>query len=741
MEFEGICLNCFARRGEYEVCPYCGHVAGTPPREAYLLHPGTRLWGRYVIGTVLGIGGFGVTYRAWDSRLDAVVAIKEFFPQSLVNRIPGEVKVRVFSGDKQESYKQQLARFMDEAKNLAKFTGDGHIVSVLDFFEDNNTAYIVMEYLDGVTLKEYMEAAGGFLPHQQAMEITQQLLEALASIHQKGIIHRDISPDNIFILKDGSMKLLDFGAARFAAREDAEFTQSIVVKKGYAPPEQYRTNMKQGVWTDIYAAGATLYKMLTGITPEESIERYEKDTLARPSKTGTGVDAAVDKAIMKAMALRPELRFKTAADMQAALENRTVIDFPEEELKKRQRFRGVIIALAVLVVVGLGAMVGWQATHRSSEAPPSLADMDIEPDSITVFMIEDERRTPVMRQLVKAFMEKYPEHTVKLESVPYVEGMHENLVPRFLSEDAPAVFNFYPDIRNDEEPFMADLTPLYNALDMEDYVLLEQYGKSRNWDEEHPGIFDMPTGFTFRVVYANKLGAEERGLETPTKMPGWQELVDYEKANPGSVVIGAYEFTELLACLEPEIEENRDLDALKARAIEFADLYKQGYFRSYFDERENQYRYPLYTMGDTYGSNFRDRREYEGDFNMIPLYSRDTIGCHTNENYSVSGKVTENQQKVGMLFIHFMLSEYAQNLIHVQNDNTQPLNRAALEQYVAANPDFAFLTKEVIDELSYGRFSFYIENFYEMLENNTATPEKITAAIDDHYSYWNDHNG
>nr|AGS53139.1 putative serine/threonine protein kinase [uncultured bacterium contig00040] len=292
---------------------------GTPPEQAFYLRPGEYLGGRYVVGTVLGAGGFGVTYKAWDTVLGAVVAIKEFYPGGLVSRMPGQRAVVVFTGEKADSYRTQLTRFLDEARNMAKFAGEPNVIGVYNFFEENNTAYIVMEYLDGQTLKEYMAEKGGKLPEEEALHYIRPILEAVASIHSKKIIHRDLSPDNIFILRDGRVKVLDFGAARFSENPSG-VTQTVVVKPGYAPPEQYRSKIKQGPWTDLYAAGATLYKMLTGLTPMESIDRMEKDAFRPPSASVELHDDTLDVIVLKSMALQPEVRFRSARDFLDALD-------------------------------------------------------------------------------------------------------------------------------------------------------------------------------------------------------------------------------------------------------------------------------------------------------------------------------------------------------------------------------------------------------------------------------------
>ena len=211
-------------------------------------------------------------------RLNETVAIKEYFPAGFVNRVPGETDVIKFPGEKGERFEEGKEKFLNEARNTAKFSDNPNIVNVYDFFEANNTAYMVMEYLEGILLKDYIKQNSGKLDVKSSLEITNKVLDGLKEVHKAGIIHRDISPDNIMLTTDNKVKLFDFGAARFSSTEQ-ESTYSIIIKQGYAPPEQYRSKSKQGPYTDIYAVGAMLYSMLTGKIPEESVDRQIEDTL------------------------------------------------------------------------------------------------------------------------------------------------------------------------------------------------------------------------------------------------------------------------------------------------------------------------------------------------------------------------------------------------------------------------------------------------------------------------------
>ena len=279
----------------------------------HCLRKGTRLIGRYTIEKVLGQGGFGITYLGMDELHEKPVAIKEFFPQGIVTRnIEYEDTVTVtFVGEK-ENYEKGKERFLKEARTMAKFSKDEGIVKALDFFEINNTAYIVMEYLEGITLKQYLRENQRIAP-EDLIELLVPLIESLDEIHSQGMIHRDISPDNIMVLPDGRIKLMDFGAARDYT-EFGEKSLSIVLKPGYAPPEQYQTHGIQGPWTDIYALCATMYKCITGENPPDAIERVMDDSLKKISEFGIAILPQEEAAIIKGMSVSAKDRYQDIKD-------------------------------------------------------------------------------------------------------------------------------------------------------------------------------------------------------------------------------------------------------------------------------------------------------------------------------------------------------------------------------------------------------------------------------------------
>lgn len=307
------CLGCMELfKDGFEICPHCGFVVGTHAEEPIHMEPGTILQDRYVVGRVLGFGGFGVTYIGWDAKLEQKVAIKEYLPGEFSTRMPGQSQVTVLNGEKGEQFHDGLKKFVDEAIRLAKFQNESGIVRIFDSFEENKTAYIVMEYLEGETLTSYLMREKT-IPEEQALSMLMPVMESLKVVHEEGQLHRDIAPDNIFLTKSGEVKLIDFGASRYATTTHSR-SLTVIIKPGYSPEEQYRSRGDQGPYTDVYSIAATLYKMITGKTPPDAMERrakYEnenKDILEEPHKLNKNISINRENAILNAMNVRIEDR-------------------------------------------------------------------------------------------------------------------------------------------------------------------------------------------------------------------------------------------------------------------------------------------------------------------------------------------------------------------------------------------------------------------------------------------------
>lgn len=315
-----VCYGCFKEKEPGTVCPKCGFNENS--ERPYLAVPiGTILDGRYLIGKVLGVGGFGITYLGYDLTLDYKVAVKEYMPSGYATRAEDKYTLTVTSSSQQQAYDEGLDKFLSEARTLAKFHNTPNVVSVQDFFKENNTAYFVMEYVDGESLKDYLDKNGGRISYQAAINILMPIMKALSKVHAQGLIHRDISPDNISITSTGEPKLLDFGAARSAYGENKSV--SVILKHGLAPIEQYSNHGNMGPWTDVYAMGASLYRSITGILPPESIERIHADSIRTPSSMGITIPPYAEMALMKALAVNPENRFSNIEQFMGALNGNT----------------------------------------------------------------------------------------------------------------------------------------------------------------------------------------------------------------------------------------------------------------------------------------------------------------------------------------------------------------------------------------------------------------------------------
>ena len=315
-----LCYQCFqGRPPEPGPCPHCGFdPAAWQGKYPLALPMGSILAGRYLVGRVLGQGGFGITYVAKDLVTDERVAIKEYMPEGIALRAPGVTQVTALSHQQEESYRYGMTKFLEEARTLAAFQSDPHIVAVKSYFEENGTAYFAMEYLDGGSLKDYLQQKGGRIDCEQAMHIMEPILCALEAVHKVNIVHRDVSPDNIYLCSDGAVKLIDFGAARGVMGERSR-SMSVILKQGYAPIEQYLRRGKIGPWTDIYAVAATLYRCITGILPPDAPSRMENDELVPPTALVGGLTPDFEDALLKGLACRAEDRWQSVGDFRAAL--------------------------------------------------------------------------------------------------------------------------------------------------------------------------------------------------------------------------------------------------------------------------------------------------------------------------------------------------------------------------------------------------------------------------------------
>ena len=629
------CTSCFEEYDEtLEACPHCGYVKGTPPEELSQLFPGTELAGRYIVGKAVGFGGFGITYKAWDKKLDVVVAVKEYYPSGIVNRTPGTKEVVIYAKKRQKEYDYGKERFLDEARNMAKFSSEPNIINVFEYFEENNTAYIAMEFLNGISLSTYLHTNEEKIDSDQGLDIARSIGSALCKIHEKGIIHRDVSPDNIFLCFGGGIKLIDFGAARFS--QDESKLMTIILKPGFAPPEQYEKINEQGPWTDVYALGATLYYVLTGVKPEESTNRKINDTLPYPHTLEPSIPENLSNCIMKAMAIDLKLRFPNVEEFLKALESEKPIVTVEKEKKgkKTKRLIGIGIAAAVLAAgITIGTM-SWEK-ERSEETLPT----------VTIGMwycksgdaAKDAGEEASYKAMIADFNSSFPNVTIELkgfEASEYAAALKS-------ADKLPAIYEYEGERSSGE------------ALSLESVFNSENAGKCSQLKKVSDCFGDqllLSLGFSIPVVYENTTLASLEGEITSLDQLTSKGSVVADNEKAGSLFAGAEKFISNKA-------QQDFFDGKAAFCISTTDSY--GKAAEALPARLKMLR----TAGDSVVCKYKD------------LWAANDIG--------------KSENKAALRLLEFMLNNNAQDALHIRNSSgDMPINDDVLSVYTTVYDDF-----------------------------------------------------
>ncbi len=655
------CNGCFGMYDDsYDICPECGHYQGRPAKEPYQLVPGIVLENRYIIGNVLGFGGFGVTYKAWDKKLESVVCIKEYYPSGIVNRPPGTSKLILFSGQKKKEFEYGLIRFIDEARNMTKFNAHKNIVNVYEYFEGNNTAYIVMEFLDGCTLSEYMESCGGHLPISQCMSIISCLCRALHDVHENGIIHRDVSPDNVFLCHDGTIKLIDFGAARFSSEEAKNFT--IILKPGFAPPEQYEQISDQGPKTDIYALGATLYYMMTGVKPDESTNRKIKDILEEPNHLVKEIPQYINDTILKAMAIEPHLRFESVEEFEKSLHQEIKVTSLKKEKRTKKAKRLIGIATLSLVVLFGATLFGVNLHEKSKQS-------ELKPASIEVWYAaeKDSSVDAAYRKAIKKFNDEYENvkvtirvideasYTAELEKALKANKGPNLFVSNSLSKEtlkktADLSTVVIPDSQNNKMYYLIN-------------ILTKGISKSCYFFDDYqtyfPGSKQIPVGFNVPVVYVNTSLAKNFELD---EIASLDEISNYLQ-NGNEAFVSAEKASTFQSIFGAGLNEK----AKTGTAEQFA----AGKCAFYFSDT---------------GDFFACRKIYEdgiGTFKVVPI-KKEKLPCSFATCWSVR-PTNENADAAAIRLLGDFLSDYDQTTIYGKKDleHALPLNKDSLKRFVS----------------------------------------------------------
>lgn len=682
------CLNCFnlfdivySDKEESEVCPYCGYCEGTPPKELYHLYPGVGLYNnRYVIGTCIGFGGFGITYKAWDNVLETVVAVKEYYPTGLVQRVPGKPQVIIYTGESKEEYMQGLERFLDEAKNMAKFVDNPNIVHVDAFFEENNTAYLVMEYLPGMTLKSYLKSKGGRIGCEEVIPIADAVITALKEIHAGGIIHRDISPDNIMLCNDGRIKLLDFGAARFSDA-DQERTRSIILKPGFAPPEQYQAKSKQGPWTDIYALCATVYRAITGVLPDESVNRVIEDTVQSPIQIYSDIPERISNTVMKGMSIYPEIRFSNVDELKKALDGEKKVMEPKKELRVRRMKRTITVGIALLVVVSMSLYVYNMYKNKKADVVMNAADISIW-IAVDDQMNEDGAKA-MMDSGIEAFTSSQEKVNVNYKFIPEDQYGSE-LLKAYENGEMPTIFQAQYATKEIMED-AASVDKVYEYMEKsgsDDCYLLENYKNSIEESKKIPLSFEAP------VVYV-KRSSEVKNIDNLT-------ISDYkqiESMSDDSFYISESAEDMLLSSLNSN-ENSQNID--DKRKKEWKKLGGSEIYKQFLSDDKL-----LYYFGSTEDYKFVND-SWAGRYKIVKIES-DSVYVEPTNELSTSGTTSDDESRAASLLISYMLKQGAQEALFLgtsysdngvdklQKIEGLPVNKSALKSYTDTNTELQII--------------------------------------------------
>lgn len=351
-----LCLGCMEQISEQSVsCPFCGFNETADKQESYYLKPGTIVGRKYIIGRVIKYGGCVVKYIGMDAEKEQKVAISEYLPSDFSTRCQGEAEVTIYSGDAVEQFREGLITFLNEGNQLQQMGVVPGIARIYDCIAENETGYVITEYLEDDTLQKRLDN-GMIYSAQEAKKVIEKILCGLTAVHNLGIIHCDIAPDVIGFTESGEAKLMDFGAARYVTTANSK-SMTFLLKQGYAPEEQYSSLGDCGTWTDVYALGAVLYRMITGKQPPESIGRTLNDELSEPSRLGVIIEKPMENALMNALDVYQKDRTPSAEIFYRELKANTT---KRNKVKEKKRangklplwIKGLVAVVICMVIVG-----------------------------------------------------------------------------------------------------------------------------------------------------------------------------------------------------------------------------------------------------------------------------------------------------------------------------------------------------------------------------------------------------
>ncbi len=415
ISLEGKCVSCFAPQSGTDPCRECDFVPGQEV-PSILLPRGTVLSHEFVIGSPLGKpGGFGITYLAWDLTLASKVAVKEYLPREVAGRTSSGTCVSPHTAQDADVFRYGIERFLGEARTLAHLDHP-NIVRVRRFFKTNGTAYLVMDYYQGITLDAFLASRGGKLAERLAIGLMMPILDGLRHVHHQGILHRDVKPSNIYLTEERIPILLDFGAARQAVSEKSR-SLAIVMTSGFSPLEQYQRNMLEGPWTDVYACGATIYRLVTGQKPPAAPELLAGLAVTPPRELVPELSRTLSDALLRALALAPDDRQQNIEEFQQQLLAQAPAYSRPEKKHPKIIFRRGAVSTFLGAAVLLMFLLVLESRNRAPEPQDDTAattaseavvievlnnDTDPDGEGISVVAVEQASNGQVTRSSAKA---------------------------------------------------------------------------------------------------------------------------------------------------------------------------------------------------------------------------------------------------------------------------------------------------------------------------------------------------
>lgn len=662
-EFFNRCFHCMnpIETGT-EICPHCGYRMNSLPKEPFYLAPGTFIKQRYIIGTVEDSGGFSIIYKAWDITLKRVVAVKEYYQSRLMTRLPEQKKVIVFSKCLTE-FENDIKNFIQEARIISKFLQHPNIVDVYDYFEENNTAYMIEELLDGISLQEYLKQESNQISCEKTISIALSVLKALEAIHAQNYLHRDISPKNIFLCRNSGhpvIKLIDFGTAHpFSKNKHLQYPR--ILTPGYAPPEQYDEFGNQGEWTDLYALGATMYRCLTGQIPPDSMSRNQDTDLIFPQKYSFSVPEYIKRIIFKAMSLEISLRFQNVKEFNHALMNQKDVHTLQKSKKRRTFAKWAFVTVGTMAAIVLLTVLGFTIFRQNNT---SLIDTEISVWIKIDSLDTEETAKARFTAMTEEFSQEHSNIILKAEFY-HADEYDQKLNEAFATgQNIPTLFES-SGLKHQYVSDLEDLSSVVQKINENnsfEYYFLDSYAKY------FPEQKQIPLSFSIPVVYLYQSQGTENVPEKITSLD--------------DVSSGSYQFYYDQALNYLSGYQSVNITDPLNFAQPDSNIFEKAHFTDNTEELKNGNVKYLFAGTELFGSIETQTR---GKLSILAQKTEHLYGYFT-DIYSISQKAETPEKEAAGVLLRSLLGEKSENAMNYNNGSSEinytfhnlPINKKAL---------------------------------------------------------------